>query len=494
MTVLFGHVLLVSLFVTPVILLLLLLMPRLGHRYTSRLRCFIWMLMTARLLVPVHYSLQNLFRNNSPIANLLDQVDRTAVVDALQKVISDGGVAAGTVGQATHSALMNWELWGAIWLIGVVLVLCGNLIGYRVTVKRLQRWSMAVTDPFLLKTFEESKERLAISSNVCLFQTSRTNTPLLIGYIHPRIYLPARQNSASELSDVISHELCHYKRKDLWFKLALLLSNAIHWFNPVVFLMLRQAELEVEKACDSDVLRGASTFMRKQYGLTILSFAEKAQSLPTSLTTHFYGGKKQMKSRFFDIINQNNKKSGIAFLTVFALLIVFCGAWVGNDVFASSPVQKIAPEHMEMGDLPESHGNGEMAWPVPDFYTITSNYGIRHGGSDFHTGIDIADETIYGASVIATEGGTVIHVVKDYQPGLGYGMYLVIDHGGDVSTLYGNLSEILVNAGDTVEKGQIIAEVGSTGFSTEPHLQFEVRENGVPVDPVTYLMPVGELK
>lgn len=494
MAVLLVNVLLVSMFVTPVILLLLLLMPHFGHRYTSGLRCFIWMLVTIRLVFPVHYSLRNLFPTNSPVANLLDQIDRTAVVSALQKIISDGADTAGTVGQVTQHATMDWGLWGAIWLIGAVLFLCGNLIGYCITVKRLQRWSMAVTDPFLLKTFEETKERLAISGNVCLFQTSRISTPLLVGFIHPRIYLPVRQFSTSELCHVISHELCHYRRKDLWFKLALLLSNAIHWFNPVVFLMLRQAELDIEKACDSDVLRGASNFARKQYGLTILSFIENVQPLPTSLTTYFYGGKKQMKSRFSEIISQNKKKSGIAFLTVFLLLIVFCGAWGGNGVFAASSVQKIAPEYTEIGDFPESRSKGEMAWPVPNFYTIASGYGARYGGTDIHMGIDIADAEIYDAPVIAAEDGTVIHVIKEYQQGVGYGMYVIIGHRDDVSTLYGHLNEILVDVGDKVEKGQTIAKVGSTGFSTEPHLQFEVRENGVPVDPVTYLIPVEEPK
>lgn len=494
MAVLLVNVLLVSLFVTPVILLLLLLMPRFGHRYTSRLRCFIWMLVTIRLVFPVHYTLQNLFPTNSSVANLLDQIDRIAVVNTLQKIFFNGVDTAGTVGQVTQSALINWELWGAIWLIGAVLFLCGNLIGYRITVKRLKRWSMAATDPFLLKTFEETKERLSISGNVCLFQTSHINTPLLVGFIHPRIYLPVRRISASELCDVISHELCHYQRKDLWFKLALLLSNAIHWFNPFVFLMLRQAELEIEKACDSDVLRGASNFVRKQYGLTILSFIEKAQSMPTSLTTCFYGGKKQMKSRFSEIIIQNKKKSGIAFLTVFLLLIVFCGGWAGDGVFAASPVQEIGSQRMVKENLPESHGNGEMAWPVPGYYTITSSYGVRHGESDIHTGIDIADEEIYDASVIATEDGMVIHAITEYQQGVGYGMYVIIDHGGVVSTLYGNLNEIFVKVGDKVEKGQTIAKVGSSGFSAEPHLQFEVRENGVPVDPVTYLIPVEDLK
>lgn len=485
MAVLFVNVWLISVYITPVILLLLILMPRFGRRFTSKLRCFVWMLVTARLLLPVHFSWRSLFRSNLPIANLLDRIDQTAVVEALQKIISDGG--AETFGQASVVPAINWEQLGVIWLLGVGVFLCVNLIGYYITVKRLERWSTAVTNPFLLKIFEDTKARLGIVKNICLFQTSHTNSPLLVGLFRPRIYLPARQMSASELSDVISHELCHYKRGDLWFKLALLLSNAVHWFNPMVYFMMPQAELELEKACDSEVLRGANAAMRKQYGLSILSFVEKTQPLPTSLTTYFYGGKKQMKSRFSDMVNHNQKKSGIIFLATFTLLIVFCGVWANHDVFAASAEQAVGSGHSETGSLPENRGTGEMAWPVPGFYQITSGYGARYDGTDFHMGIDISGKDVHGASVIAAGNGKISYVSADWNSGAGYGMYVVIDHGDGVSTLYGHLSEILVNVGDDVEKGQAIAKVGSTGYATGPNLHFEVRENGATVDPVPYL-------
>ena len=497
MTVLFRHVLLVSMFITPLILILILVVPRLSHRYVPRMRCFVWTLITIRLLIPVHFSFRNLFGGIFQVANLLDQVDQTAVIAALQNALSNDG-AVGIPQQESIIATIDWSSLALLWFAGMMLFLFCNLIAYHMTVKKLQRWSTPVTDPFLLKIFCETKKQLSISNNISLSQTSRTNIPLLTGFIHPQIYLPnnSRQLSVSELSDILSHELCHYKRKDLFLKLAFLLSNAIHWFNPIVYFMLRQAELDVEMACDSDVLRRANPFIRKRYALTILSFVEEIQSAPTPLTTRFYGGKKQMKLRFTNIISQNKRKSGMAFLGVFVLLIAVCGIWEGNSAFAASVAQKTSPKHTETisSDISPHYGIGEMAWPVPGFYNITSSYGARYDGADFHSGIDIADKAIYGAPVIAAEAGTVLRAIKDYEPGVGYGMYIIIAHGDDISTLYGQLSEIFVNSGDTVDKGQVIANVGSTGYTTEPHLQFEVRKNGITVDPVTYLMPAEELK
>jgi len=130
---------------------------------------------------------------------------------------------------------------------------------------------------------------------------------------------------------------------------------------------------------------------------------------------------------------------------------------------------------------------GEMAWPAPGFYKISSPYGSRFGGRDFHTGMDIAGTGIYGSSIVAANSGTVKFVNTSYTVGRGYGIYLIVDHGGTYSTLYAHCSSIVVKVGDKVEKGQKIAEVGSTGWSTGPHLHFEVRKNGVHTNPLPYV-------
>ena len=131
---------------------------------------------------------------------------------------------------------------------------------------------------------------------------------------------------------------------------------------------------------------------------------------------------------------------------------------------------------------------GEMAWPVPGFYRITSNFGPRFGGRDFHTGIDISGSGIHGATVVAANTGTVRFTNWSHTPGRGYGIFVILDHGGGVTTLYAHLSNITVSVGDVVTIGDPIGSVGSTGWSTGPHLHFEVRHGGTAVDPRPYII------
>jgi murein DD-endopeptidase MepM/ murein hydrolase activator NlpD len=126
---------------------------------------------------------------------------------------------------------------------------------------------------------------------------------------------------------------------------------------------------------------------------------------------------------------------------------------------------------------------GALAWPVTG--VITSPFGWRRspfgGGAEFHQGLDIGANM--GTTVTAAASGTIISAGW-YG---GYGNYILIDHGGGMSTGYGHLSRIFVSNGQQVQRGQAIGAVGSTGASTGPHLHFEVRISGKPVDPTAYL-------
>lgn len=128
---------------------------------------------------------------------------------------------------------------------------------------------------------------------------------------------------------------------------------------------------------------------------------------------------------------------------------------------------------------------GEMLWPVPNHYRITSPFGYRihpiYGYRSFHRGIDIG--CYYNTKIVAANDGVVIVAGWHYS----YGNYVIIDHGGKKATVYGHNTKLLVKVGQRVKKGQTISLSGSTGESTGPHLHFEVRENGVVVNPLNYL-------
>ncbi len=119
-------------------------------------------------------------------------------------------------------------------------------------------------------------------------------------------------------------------------------------------------------------------------------------------------------------------------------------------------------------------------WPTSG--EVSSPYGMRWGGSDFHPGIDIAND--YGTPVVATADGVV--TFAGYNAG-GYGNMVDIDHGNGIMTRYGHAEEVVVSSGQVVRRGQIIAFMGSTGFSTGPHCHYEVRLNGEAVNPANYL-------
>lgn len=143
--------------------------------------------------------------------------------------------------------------------------------------------------------------------------------------------------------------------------------------------------------------------------------------------------------------------------------------------------EKQLKEIIKKQQLAAKYEGGQMMWPVPERYRISSPFGWRthpiFGTKKMHTGIDIPAPR--GHNIVAANSGRV-----QYAGGLGgYGNVVIIDHGGGITTLYAHNSRLTVKAGQTVKKGQVIAKAGSTGYSTGPHLHFEVRKNGEYTNP-----------
>lgn len=147
--------------------------------------------------------------------------------------------------------------------------------------------------------------------------------------------------------------------------------------------------------------------------------------------------------------------------------------------------KKIEADIRKLARNSSPYSGGTMAWPVPGYSRISSPYGYRihpiFKTKKLHTGIDIPAPT--GTNITSGSEGKVI-----YTGTLGgYGKAVMVDHGGGIVTLYAHNSSIVVSEGQSVKKGQTIAKAGSTGYSTGPHLHFEVRKNGSYVDPLPWV-------
>jgi len=141
-------------------------------------------------------------------------------------------------------------------------------------------------------------------------------------------------------------------------------------------------------------------------------------------------------------------------------------------------------KQLALQNLGKTYIGGTMVWPAPGYSTITSPFGLRThpitGIYKLHTGTDIGGAV--GTAIYAYRSGTVTFSGWN----AGYGNNVIIDHGNGMSTLYAHASQLLVKPGQTVSEGQIIAKIGMTGYTTGPHLHFEVRKGTVAVNPMQF--------
>lgn len=165
------------------------------------------------------------------------------------------------------------------------------------------------------------------------------------------------------------------------------------------------------------------------------------------------------------------------YLFMLAVLICFCLPW-------NTPLENAEITHPLADNYITCEAGESWLWPTPSSNHITSFFGKRnisvYGYERQHTGIDI--NAVTGADVLAAQSGTVL--VSTYDGGWGH--YIIVNHGDNILTLYAHLNTRTVERGESVERGQVIGKVGNTGISTAPHLHFELREHGKPVNPFRF--------
>lgn len=170
----------------------------------------------------------------------------------------------------------------------------------------MRRWKRDVARADYAAMLSDTARDLGVSAPEMIV-CEAISTPAVTGLLRPRLLLPHERYDVQELRYILRHELCHLKRRDMLLKLVLLAANAMHWFNPVVYLMLRQADEDIELACDSAATDGLELPERAAYSRTLLAAVQSSvRALPA--TTCFGGTVERLKRRITNVLGAQKKR------------------------------------------------------------------------------------------------------------------------------------------------------------------------------------------
>ena len=305
-------------------------------RYPARMVCVVWAILALRLLIPVQLTLPQAPVQVMPRTSYVVQSDQTAFRQAGLPVAQNPtrwvtGTQAETLSAADTGTVKTVDITDillALWLAGVIACVLWQGIGYYRLIRSLKGTSCSVERADLHTILQEQCADLVIDREIPLRVSSAADCPMLAGFIHPTLYLPDERISRTDAAFIFRHELTHYKHGDLWLKLLLLAARCLHWFNPLVHLIARFAQEDIEAACDDAVVRGHDGAYRRAYGETILRSAIAQAQKRKALVSCFGDDKKTLMRRFEGLFDKSVKKRGVALVVMIALLVGSLGCVV----------------------------------------------------------------------------------------------------------------------------------------------------------------------
>ena len=335
------------------VLTMLALKPLWRERYRAKTRCWLWLCLAVFLLLPVDFSLENAPVQAAPPKDytLFVGTDKTTVM-ATDNLFGDMAESSGQTPTEVRDAIIerpvtNPEQKTTRYIPVTALLFGGYLAGaaafllyqggcyvhFRRTVRR---WKRDVARADYAAMLSDTAHDLGVSAPEMIVCEAVT-TPAVTGLFRPRLLLPHERYDVQELRYILRHELCHLKRRDMLFKLVLLAANAMHWFNPIVYLMLRQADEDIELACDSAATDDLERAERAAYSRTLLAAVQSnVRALPA--TTCFGGTVERLKRRITNVLGAQKKRGlGVVALVLALTLAAGCATTWGERAQASSP-------------------------------------------------------------------------------------------------------------------------------------------------------------
>ena len=266
-------------------------------RYAAKWRCWLWLLLCIRLAVPVSVQLPEQVEVEPPIQITVPSnpviytyEPEAPVVQQPESELPEQNRPLTPVPDGNRPTPSNpvqvypkqeitlYQVLFAVWAAGAAAMLLWYAFSHLRFLRWLRRWGNPVMNGETIRVFNELGDKLRLNARPGLLFCDGLRVPVLVGLIAPKLLLPEGEMGESALRYSLLHELTHFKRRDIWLKSFVLLVNAIHWFNPVMWYMTRLVERDTELACDEAALKLLPAEEHSAYGTTILDAVERLKA------------------------------------------------------------------------------------------------------------------------------------------------------------------------------------------------------------------------
>ena len=337
---------LLSLSVSGALLLLLILglKPLYKNKFSKRWQYYIWIVVALRFLLPFT-------PDTTIIGSLFEKLDTAAITNEIPTT-PNVPVPADTGNSKAEPIQTNQEVTTAamrdpvdkyvclffIWSALALVLFVRKVTVYQGFIQYIKAGNKEVSDIKILNLLSDCEEKLNIKTRVEISCNPLLASPMLIGFLRPRIILPAHEWEDKELSYIFVHELVHYRQRDMFYKWLIQIVVCAHWFNPFVYLLEKEVNKSCELSCDEKVISVLDDTARREYGDILISFLKSNNLYKSSLASvTLTEGAEQLKERLGAIMKFRKKsKVIIAITAIFTVAVCICffvtGAYAAPSV------------------------------------------------------------------------------------------------------------------------------------------------------------------
>ena len=375
-----------------------------GHftkgKYSSKWKYYMWLIVMVFLLIPVDFSGGSLLRiqigqketnssassswrgkqNASNQAENKNEAGETSTTDAVlsgnlistvvdekSNAVNNAAEESAKSGQVPSKGISTITLSygtlplekllngaGIIWLCGILLFGFTRGMRYYFSLHKMERWSYPADNEEMQELYFRICRKKHIKNPPRLLVWEGLTSPMLAGICNPGLYVPEKAFTLEELEFIFSHELSHYMRHDLWYKMLMLIVTTIYWFNPALYLMQREAEKDIENLCDGKMAAHYTMKDRMKYGELLLKIAASQNHIPY-MSVGFSDGKKVFKDRILYMKNLRRLKEKVFPAVLLGTILVGAQAVVGVSFNAvQAAVGDLVEFQPDQGDAGES--------------------------------------------------------------------------------------------------------------------------------------------